>query len=554
MSQATAVPGGTAPLAKAEARRVLATWLNEYPGALVGALGGNGIPAPIPAGLDLPGFEREERSVLDLVIPDDSRAVTDGFMAGLARGVSVTRVHLASDPDQVVLLHYLDLREEFGVLLRMLVSGANDTQDSSGPLSSGHIFASGPRLGFMTKDELAHIVSVDEAATLMLGWTAADMVGRRSLEFIHPDDHTRAIDNWMARRTNPSGVARTVRLRHLRPDGSWLWVEISNEFVEQDGSIAVHTQIIDISSEMAASEALRRSESLLRLVTDTVPVGLFHISCEGEVVFVNPVAQRLLGVTIPATRGELCKILAPGREDDLEEAITRVLDEGGEAHLDLEFSSPGNGRSSCQVSLRTVLDQERTAGVLGCIVDVTKLKQIADTDALTGLENRRSIMHTLAHDLKAHHGRVAAIFVDLDHFKPVNDRFGHSFGDHTLTAVAERLRGALRPQDRIGRLGGDEFLVICPGVRVEQDALDIARRIRSELDGPLALEGRALTVTASVGVSLGSRSVSADELVAIADAAMYQAKQDRGGPPVFLSARPAATAATAATGATAAAS
>lgn len=543
MSQPPAVPGGALPLSKVEARRVLATWLSEYPGALVGTVGANGIPIAVPAGLDLPGFEREERSVLDLVIADDSRAVTDGFMAGLAHGVSVTRVHLASDPDQVVLLHYLDLREEFGVLLRMLVSGSSDTQDGSG-LSSDDIFSSRPRLGFMIKDELATIVSVDESATLMLGWTGADMVGRRSLEFIHPDDHTRAIDNWMARRSNPTAGARTVRLRHLRPDGSWLWVEISNEFVERDGAVIVNTQIIDISNEMAASEALRRSEGLLRLVTDTVPVGLFHISCEGEVVFVNPVAERLLGVTVPASRDDLCKILAPGREEDLEDAIARVLDEGGEAHLDLEFAAAGSGpRSACQVSLRTVLDQERTAGVLGCIVDVTELKQIADTDALTGLENRRSIMQTLAQDVKTHHGRVAAIFIDLDEFKPVNDRFGHGFGDHTLTAVADRLRGALRPQDRIGRLGGDEFLVICPGVRVEEDALDIAGRLRAELDRPLDLDGRALKVTASVGVALGARGVTADELVAAADVAMYQAKHDRGGPPVYLPATRTGTAA-----------
>lgn len=543
MSQPAAVPGDPAPLPKLEARRVLATWVSEHPGALVGTIGANGIPAPIPTGLELPGFKVMERSVLDLVVPDDSRAVTDGFMAGLAHGVSVTRVHLASDPDQVVLLHYLDLREEFGVLLRMLVSGTAGREVGAG-LSSEDMVASRPRLGFMTKDERATIVSVDESATRMLGWAADDMIGRRSVEFIHPEDHTRAIDNWMARRTSPTAGTRTVRLRHLRPDGSWLWVEISNEFVERDGSVSVHTQIIDISSEMAASEALRRSEALFRLVTDTVPVGLFHVSCEGDVVFVNPVAQRLLGAAIPESRAELCQLLAPGREGDLEEAISQVLDEGGEAHLDLEFQAGGSGtRSACQVNLRTVMDQGRTAGVLGCIVDVTELKQIADTDALTGLENRRSIMQTLVHDMKVHHGRVAAIFLDLDEFKPVNDRFGHGFGDHTLTAVAERLRGALRPQDRIGRLGGDEFLVICPGVRHEQDALDIACRVGDVLDLPLDLDGRALKVTASIGVSLGSREVTADELVATADVAMYQAKQHRGGPPVYIPATRTATAA-----------
>jgi diguanylate cyclase (GGDEF)-like protein/PAS domain S-box-containing protein len=534
-------PAAKPPLAAMEARKILATWLSEHPDALVAAISSNGMPAALPDSLPLPGFRREERSVLDLVDGGDTRAVTEGFISALDLGINVTSVHLASDPDQTVLVHYLDLREEFGVLLRLLVAADRDSSDTAGgvSLSPAELGSTRPRLGFMTKDEVATIVSVDEATTLMLGWPPGEMVGRRSIDFIHPEDHVRAIDNWMARRSNPATRVGTVRLRHLCHDGSWLWLETSNEFVDRGDSTVVNTQIIDISSEMAAGEALRRSEALLRRVTDTVPVGMFHISSNGAVVFVNPVAERLLGGRVPESRSQLCALLARDRVAELDAAVVRVLEEGIEAYIDLEIASDANEPRSCQVTLRPVLDQDRTAGVLGCIVDVTELKHMADTDTLTGVESRRSIMAILAHELTARDGVVAAVYVDLDHFKPVNDRYGHALGDDALIAFAERLRGGIRAHDRIGRLGGDEFLVVCPGVANEAEGLEIARRMREELDHPLELHGRILRVTASLGVSCGREGMSADEVVALADAAMYQAKHERGGPPILLPIREA---------------
>ncbi|HET6963534.1 MAG TPA: diguanylate cyclase [Acidimicrobiales bacterium] len=526
----------SAPLAATEARKILATWLSQHPDALVGALSPNGIPTGMPDGLGLSAYATEDRSVLDLVIPEDSPAVTDGFVLALRRGISVTRIHLVSDPDTTVLLQYVDLREEFGVVLRLLVPSEGEAGTGSAALSPADILASRPRLGFMTKDEVATILAVDDAALMMLGWPAEAMIGHRTLEFIHPDDHVRAIDNWMARRSNHSTRVGTVRLRYLRHDGSWLWVETSNEFVEQaDGSTVVTTRMIDISSEMAASEALRRSEELLRRVADTVPVGLFHIAVDGDVVFVNPVAQRLFGEVVPHSREQLCALLAPGREAELDDALMRVLDEGVEAYLDLEMAPVSGSRSACQVTLRPVVDQERTTGVLGCVVDVTELKQVADTDALTGLESRRAIMQSLTEYLSAKEGCVAAVFVDLDRFKPVNDEYGHGVGDRLLTAVADRLRRGMRPGDRIGRLGGDEFLVVCPGLKDQQDGLTVAERIRAAFDEPFLVNDRMLEVGASIGVSCSrGEGLTADELVAVADSAMYRSKHDPAGRPVLL--------------------
>ena len=116
---------------------------------------------------------------------------------------------MASEPTLPLLLRYLDLREQYGVVIR-LVSAASSDEGPEPAFNASDLAPSRPRLGTMTKDEVAKVLSIDTALSLMLGWAETDMVGHQNLEFIHPDDHIRAIDNWMSR-TTPCVV---------RPDGA----------------------------------------------------------------------------------------------------------------------------------------------------------------------------------------------------------------------------------------------------------------------------------------------------------------------------------------------
>jgi diguanylate cyclase (GGDEF)-like protein len=131
---------------------------------------------------------------------------------------------------------------------------------------------------------------------------------------------------------------------------------------------------------------------------------------------------------------------------------------------------------------------------------------------------------------------TALLFIDLDDFKSVNDRFGHLAGDEFLAATAARLRGGVRESATVGRQGGDEFLVVCPGVASPDEAQGIADRIADLLRDDVALSVGTLPASASVGIAFtADPSVNGDTLVARADAAMYESKRRGGGRATLLS-------------------
>ena len=156
------------------------------------------------------------------------------------------------------------------------------------------------------------------------------------------------------------------------------------------------------------------------------------------------------------------------------------------------------------------------------------MRRQALKDPLTGVGNRLLAYDRLTHALSVAGRRgtaVAVLYVDLDHFKQVNDQLGHAAGDQVLRQVSDRLTEVLRHTDTIARLGGDEFLIVCEDLDEPLPGLDLARRVRECFEEPFAVGPRRHRLTASIGVSYNrDRPVSPDELVGEADAAMYEAK------------------------------
>ena len=172
-----------------------------------------------------------------------------------------------------------------------------------------------------------------------------------------------------------------------------------------------------------------------------------------------------------------------------------------------------------------------------------ELRDAAMIDPLTGLLNRRAFSEALdAAVAQASRSRelIGVLFLDVDNFKGINDRFGHEAGDRALVEVGVRLRAVLRTGDSCGRLGGDEFAVVARGLDQDRDITEIARRVIVALDEPVELGAGCLTVSASVGGSVIGTDSDAASLLSEADTAQYRAKRAGGNRAVTFTTRYAA--------------
>src|SRR5206468_13128309 len=195
----------------------------------------------------------------------------------------------------------------------------------------------------------------------------------------------------------------------------------------------------------------------------------------------------------------------------------------------LEYQHPDGQLHILHVTA-TPLHEPHTTGGLATIMDVTEMRRVEDElrrravhDDLTGLPNRTLLTDRLEQALarvqREGNSAVAVMFIDLDHFKLVNDSWGHTTGDALLRQVAERIRTAIRPGDTVARFGGDEFVVVCE-VTDANEAEQIARRVVGSLTDRFEVEGQTMYAGASVGIAV-SPPASAGELLRFADVAMY---------------------------------
>ncbi|MCU1431033.1 MAG: sensor diguanylate cyclase [Actinotalea sp.] len=295
-----------------------------------------------------------------------------------------------------------------------------------------------------------------------------------------------------------------------------------------------------VADREAAGDALARTEARLRALMESSTDVLTVTDHAGDVSYVSPAVERAMGYRPGVLLGtHLLDLVDSEHRDDVARRVREVVTAGAGARtsIDVLMVHASKERRWYEWTVHNLLDDALVQGLVVDQRDVTErlvhqdaLAYAAAHDELTGLANRGELMQRLASVLpQAQPGAgVAVLFLDLDHFKAINDTYGHAAGDELLVVVAQRLTRALRPHDVVARLGGDEFCAILTEITDEGEVRAVVERLRTAVGQPVALSAVVVRVGVSIGFVLttdGTRNPA--ELFAAADAAMYRVKGAR---------------------------
>ena len=391
--------------------------------------------------------------------------------------------------------------------------------------------------------ELGVIEYVSPSVTRMLGWGVDDLVGTNVLNLVHEDDLPAAMYAVYGNAMAPAdgmlgqddiGTANEYRLRHK--DGHWVAAEVlGNNFLLTEGV----NGLLIVGRDVTARHRL--DEALTSLATKPVDLdGLAHLAELVDELLSGTATALLVGavwvtpaespVPRPAVdTGPWVEAMASGATVQEATDVDRYR-----AVWALPLADPASGEQlGCIVVWSELHDEpllgwwatlrriSELAGMsLGRLRAEQVLQHAAAHDQLTGLLNRAGFLARVEGTRAAKPG--ALLLADLDGFKPVNDAHGHTVGDAVLTIAAQRLAAVVRPDDVIGRFGGDEFVVFLPGADVYVATL-VAGRMLDALDEPINVGGRQVKLGVSIGID-SSETRTLDEQLSSADAALYRAK------------------------------
>lgn len=289
-------------------------------------------------------------------------------------------------------------------------------------------------------------------------------------------------------------------------------------------------------SESLQDSLVSSAETLLRNLADNAPMVVWEVDAQGFCTYLNPTA--LNGTDSPASIKfeHWARHIHPDDSEYARSVVSRARAQGLEYQVEYRVVRSGGSSRWMMDSGAPRLDRDgHVTGYLGAIVDVSeqhtaRLKKMATQDVLTGLPNRLMIQERLQQRLTDPRGEQpqAVLFIDLHHFKSINDGMGREAGNLVLQEVAKRLRDAVRTNDLVSRLGSDEFMVVAECRNGATSAGRVAAKVLAAVAAPMLIQGREVTLSAAIGVSLYPQDgTTYDELFQNADTALHSAKSNR---------------------------
>ena len=395
------------------------------------------------------------------------------------------------------------------------------------------LFDSNPLPMWVYDIETLRFIAVNDATIQHYGFSREELL-RMKITEIRPEEEVASV---MTLVPTLSGRRGPNIFRHRKKNGEVIDAEITS-FEFMSGGRRTRLVIAqDITERKRAEESLRRSEQQYRLLFERNLAGVYRTTVDGRILDCNEALARIFGYD---TREELLAQTAWSLyfdDEDRQRALQQLRQQKSLTNLEWKMRRRDN-KPIWVIENVTLL--EATAGgpevLEGTIVDITEQKTAREQmeyqayhDVLTDLPNRLlfrdRIGIALAHAKRTGRG-VAVMFLDLDQFKLVNDKYGHPVGDRQLQAIASRLVNSVRAEDTVARIGGDEFTVLLADVADRRAAAVVAQKVLDAVRLPIRIDANELFVTTSIGISIfPDDGTEAETLLRNADRAMYRAKE-----------------------------
>ncbi|MEQ1915560.1 MAG: diguanylate cyclase, partial [Gallionella sp.] len=384
----------------------------------------------------------------------------------------------------------------------------------------------------------ANIEYVNPRFSEVTGYSSKEAIGRnpRILQSSQTPNET-FVELW-GKLT--SGQPWHGELINKRKNGEIYWEDAHIAPVkDMSGKITHYVAAkVDITERKRIEELNKQSEERLHFILENSPIAVRITSMRTHaVIFANHSYNELIGMTPEAVIGIDPRIYYAQQHD-----YEYVLEQLGRGRritnrlMELSIPSLGN-MTKWALASYLQLEYNGEAAVLGWFYDITdrkameeQVQRLAQYDPLTDLPNRRLFSDRLQQALalaERDRTRLAVMFLDLDRFKPINDKYGHAMGDVVLKEVATRIQSSLRASDTLARIGGDEFVVLLPNVSSVHDVVGVAEKVREVLNQPFIVDGQVMSLSSSAGIALYPEHGDTEQsLVRNADTAMYYAKED----------------------------
>lgn len=389
-------------------------------------------------------------------------------------------------------------------------------------------------IGMCIADVSMRYQMVNKAFCSMLGYSRDELLRLTPLDVTHPEDIDRSRD--MIEQLMGAHIdSYQLEKRYICKSGKVIWLAVTTSSLTDAHGNPTHLigQFEDITERRRAEEQMRLAAAVYQYSSQAMMI----CDAGNRIIATNPAFTELTGYLMQDVLGKNPRLLASGRQGkEFYDAMWQSLVEHG--HWEGEL---WNRRKSGEIyaewlSISVVRDDHgEIQHYVALSTDITEKKKEAELiwehanyDILTKLPNRRLFRDRLDQDIRkaGRSGKaMALLFIDLDHFKEVNDTLGHQYGDELLMQVADRLKAQVRTTDTIARMGGDEFTAILNDLAIEQDAGRIAQELVVALAEPFNVLGHEVHVSGSIGVALYPvDGLNAEDLIKSADDAMYQSK------------------------------